>query len=375
MISVAPDIALGELPVPAQKALSPEAPAPLKNMAARGVLPGAKPADIVTVVAVLSTSPDAAIAETARTTLSKLPPPILNGALSADLPGSVIDALVRAYKGDAEYVSALLRMPRIGEETLEYLAESADEQRGEVIATNEQLMLKHPRVIEKLYMNKAVRMSTADRLIELAVRNGIELGIAAFKEAAAAIQNELIPEPSEEPTFDDLLFKETDELAAQIAADEDEDTHQVDDEGEEQVKDKFLPLHAKIAQMSITQKIRTAMLGTAPERLILVRDANRLVAMAAAKSPQMKENEAVQISAARSVSEDVLRVIAMNREFVRQYQVKLNLVTNPRTPFTFASRLVAHLRDNDLRSISKSKNVSGAIAQAVKQQLSRKADR
>ncbi len=374
---MAPDIALGDLPVPAQKALSADAPAPLKNMAARGVIPGAKPADIVTVVAVLASSPDAAIAETARTTLGKLPPPILNGALSADLPGSVIDALARGYRGDAEFVSALLRMPRISGETLEYLAETADEFRGEVIATNEQLMLQNPRVIEKLYMNKAVRMSTADRLIELAVRNNIELGIAAFKEAAAAIQNELIPEPSEEPTFDDILFKETDELAAQIAAQEqeDEDTHQVDDEGEEQVKEKFLPLHAKIAQMSITQKIRTAQLGTASERLLLVRDPNRLVAMAAVKSPQMKENEAVQISAARSVSEDVLRVIAMNREFVRQYQVKLNLVTNPRTPFTFASRLVPHLRDNDLRSIAKSKNVSGAIAQAVKQQITRKGDR
>jgi len=141
------------------------------------------------------------------------------------------------------------------------------------------------------------------------------------------------------------------------------------------VRDKFLPLHAKIAQMTISQKIRTATLGTAPERLMLVRDANRLVASAAAKSPMMRDNEAVQISAARSVSEEVLRIIAMNREFVRHYQVKMNLVTNPRTPFSFASRLVPHLRESDLRSISKSKNVTGAIAQSVKQQLGRKGDK
>jgi len=341
-------------------------------MAARGVIPGAKPADIVTVVAALCDSPDAATAETARATLAKLPAAIVNGALSADLPGSVIDKLCRAQPGDPELVSALLRMPRLSPETLEHLAASADEKRGEVIATNEQLMLQNPRAIEKLYLNKAVRMSTANRLIELAVRNGIELAIPAFKEAAAAIQDELIAEPSEEPNESDLLFTETAEIAEQVAATEDEDTHEVDDEGEEHVRDKFLPLHAKIAQMTITEKIRCAQLGTAAERLMLVRDPNRLVAVAAAKSPNMRDNEAVQISAARSVGEDVLRVIAMNREFTRHYQVKLNLVQNPRTPFTFVSRLIPLLRENDLKIIAKSKNVSGAVSQAVRQQLSRK---
>jgi hypothetical protein len=366
------DVDIERLPPPARKALQPEAPAPLRMMAARGVIPGAKPADIVTVVALLTESGDAATADAARTTLGKLPAPMLQGALSGDLAGSVIDKLVRARTLDPELVSTILRLPRLLGETLEHLAETADEQRGEVIATNEVLMLQNPSVIEKLYMNKAVRMSTADRLIELAVRNGLELGIAAFKEAAAAIQNELIAEPSEEPSFDDLLFKEADELAKQLEAAEVEDTHEVDEEGEEQVREKFLPLHAKISQMTITQKIRTAMLGNAAERLILVRDSNRLVAMAAVKSPNMRDNEAVRISAARSVGEDVLRVIAMNREFTRHYQVKLNLVQNPRTPFTFASRLISHLRDNDLKVIGKSKNVSGAVSQAVRQQLSRK---
>ena len=56
----------------------------------------------------------------------------------------------------------------------------------------------------------------------------------------------------------------------------------------------------------------------------------------------------------------------------RNYQVKLNLVGNPRTPFAFSSQMIPHLRDNDLRSLAKSKNVPGAIAQAAKRHLSRK---
>ena len=366
------DVDVSALPVPAQKALGADAPAPLRTMAARGVLPGLKPGEIVIVVSVLASGTDATIAQTARATLAKLPAPILAGALTADLPGSVIEMLVDTRPREAELVLAVLKLPRVTTAALESLASSADEAIGEIIATNEELMLAHPTVIEKLYMNKLVRMSTADRLIELAVRNGIELGIPAFKEAAAAIMNELIPEPSPEPTFDDLHFKQVAELAAAVAIAEGEDTHEVDDEGQEQVKKKVLPLHAEIAACSVSEKIRRATLGTATERLLLGRDSNRLVAAAAAKSPGLKESEAVQISASRAVSDEVLRIIAMNRDMVRSYQVKMNLVQNPRTPFTFASRLVPHLRDSDLRSLSRSKNVSAAVAQIVQQQLARK---
>ncbi len=369
-----PPIDLSTLPAPAQRILGPSAPGPAKMMAAKGIIPGLKPGDIVTVIAVLSADADEKLARTARETIAKLPPPLLDGALGSDLDGFVAGCLADAYATDHEIVEKLLRMPRLSGETLEMLAARADERIGELIATNERRMLEHPRVIEKLYMNKRVRMSTSDRLIELAVRNDLELAIPAFKEAAAAIKNELIPEPTAEPTFDDVLFQETDVLATETDLEsEDDDTHEVDDEGEEKLREKFLPLYAQIGQMTVTQKIRRAQLGTAAERLLLVRDPNRLVAVAAVKSPMMRENEAARISASRSVGEDVLREIARNREFIRHYQIKLNLVTNPRTPFTFASRLIPHLRESDLKSIARSKNVPGSVAQAVKQQIQRKA--
>lgn len=365
-------IDLERLPPAAKKVLGPGAPAPMKLMAASGVVPGLKPGDLVTVVAALTTAEDAKVAGKAKETIAKLPPPLLNGALGADLDPAVVATLCDHYSSRAEVVEKLLRMPRIGGEALEILAERADEKIGEIVATNERRLLENPQVIEKLYMNKRVRMSTADRILELAVRNGLELSIPAFKEAAAAIQNELIPEASEEPTFDDQLFNEVDRIASETKLSDEEDTHEVDDEGEEQVREEIKPLHQRLAEMNVSQKIRRATLGTAAERLLLVRDNNRLVASAAAQSPLMKENEAVRISASRQVSEDVLRIVARNREFTRNYQVKLNLVMNPRTPFTFSSRLVPHLRDNDLRSLSRSKNVPSAIQQAVRQQLSRK---
>ncbi|HVY28565.1 MAG TPA: hypothetical protein VHB79_18545 [Polyangiaceae bacterium] len=369
------DIELDKLGPSAQKVLGEGAPLPAQLMAAKGVVPGAKPHEIVIVIAVLTTRTDEKVRDAAIGTLGKLPPPILSGALTADLPGSVIAQLASPYAGNHEVIEKLLRLPRITGEALEILANAADERAGELIATNEELMLKHPTVIEKLYMNKRVRMSTADRLIELCVRNNIELSIPAFKEAALAIKNELIAEPSEEPTFDDVLFRETQEVADKLELPDGEDTHEVDDEGEEKVKEAAKPLYARMAEMTVSQRIRCATLGTAAERLLCVRDSNRLVAAAAAKSPLLKEPEAVQISASRVVSEDVLRILALNKDFVRNYQIKLNLVSNPRTPFTFSSRLVPMLRESELKMLAKSKNVSAAIVTAVKQQLAKKSQR
>jgi hypothetical protein len=343
----------------------------MKMLAAKGVVPGLGPADSLTVVYALTFADDANVADAARATLAAPPAPVLEGALRGDLQAPVVDALANVVGRDEALLPRLLAMRQIAGETLARLASQATERIGEIIATNEVLLLKYPTVIEKLYMNKAVRMSTADRLIELAVRNKIELDFPAFKEAAMAIQNELIVEASEEPTYDDILFQQTDALAEQTTA-EDEDVCQENEEGEEEVKGKFVPLFAAIMNMTITQKIRRAMLGNGAERMLLVRDTNRLVAEAAAKSPRMTEPEAVRIAASRSVSDDVLRIIAMNRDLMRSYQIKLNLVGNPRTPLAFVARIIPHLRENDLRTLSRSKNVPGNVVAQVRAQLARK---
>lgn len=362
-----------QLPPAAQKVLAPDAPMPMRQMAARGIIPGTKPAELVTVVVLLAEQGDDALAATALQTLKKLPSAVLDAALDQTLETIVVERLAAAYSDQSSVVERLLRQSNVSQNALELLAERADERIGELIATNEQRMLMFPTVIEKLYLNKRVRMSTADRLIELAVRNGLELSLPAFREAATAIRNELIAEPTEEPTYDDQLFSETVAIAQASEIDPaSEDTHEVDDEGEEKLREKFLPLHARLAQMTVSQKIRCATLGTSAERLMLVRDSNRLVSAAAAKSPLMKENEVVCLSASRAISDDVLRIIASNRDHTRNYQVKLNLVTNPRTPFTFVARIIPHLRESDLRSLAKSKNVTGTVATAARQQLDRK---
>jgi hypothetical protein len=216
-------------------------------------------------------------------------------------------------------------------------------------------------------------MSTADRLIDLASRNDVQLaGIPAFKEAQLALKDELICEASDEPTPDDLLFQETEEISRALESAPDEDTHHEDDEGKEQLKEKFLPLYKRIGAMTMSQKVRRAMLGTKEERMLLVRDSNRVVASAAIRSPLMQENEIVLLSRNKNLGDEVLRVISSTPEWLKSYAVKKNLVENPKTPVPAAIRLVQHLRENDLRGIMKSKNVTGPIKDAARRHLDKR---
>jgi len=370
---VQPAVDTTKLPAQAQRVLDPKAPGPLRQMAARGIAPGLKPAEALTVVAVLAESSDSAVAKIANETLGKLPAPLLQGALNPELPAGVIDVIALSYLGDLTTMEKILSLPQIAPDTVVSIASKCGEALAELVATNEERLLANPAIIEKLYLNKHTRMSTANRALELAVRNKIVIeGIPAYEEAAAALAQELIPEPSEEPTFGDMLFKETIEIVEKLGA-EAEDTHETDEEtGQDKLKDKFIPVHARIQDMSMAEKIRTAMVGNASERAILVRDSNKTVARAAVKSPQIQENEAVRISAMRNVSDDVLSEIFRSPKWKSSYQIKLNLVQNPRTPMHIATKLIPYLFEHDVKALAKSKNVTGPIATAAKQQLQRK---
>jgi hypothetical protein len=263
----------------------------------------------------------------------------------------------------------LLPNPAVGDATLARVAERCDEGTSELIATNQQRLLAAPQIIEALYRNPKTRMSTADRLVELAVRNNVELeGIPAFKEHAAAIRGQLIPEPTDEPLPTDSTFRE-----ALEEHDAEEDAIERDEvDGTEELKERHAPLSHQISQMSPSEKVRLALIGKAAARAILVRDPNKLVSHAAISSPKMTENEAVGIAHSKEVSEDVLRYIGNKKEWGRNYEIKRALLYNPKTPIAIALKYIPHMRDNDLKSIARSRNVAQPVKVAVKQRLNAK---
>ena len=68
----------------------------------------------------------------------------------------------------------------------------------------------------------------------------------------------------------------------------------------------------------------------------------------------------------RNLADEVLREIAMNREWLRKYPVKVALVNNPKVPVSVAMSIVPQLHKRDLLELSRNHNVSSVISQAAR---------
>jgi len=131
----------------------------------------------------------------------------------------------------------------------------------------------------------------------------------------------------------------------------------------------------RISEMTTPEKIRLALVGNAAARAFLVRDRNRTVSHAAITSPSMTDTEAANIARSREVSEDILRIIGNRREWLRNHEVKRGLVFNPKTPVGISLRFVAHMREPELRELSKSRGVPQPVKAAAMQKLEAKSKR
>jgi hypothetical protein len=155
-----------------------------------------------------------------------------------------------------------------------------------------------------------------------------------------------------------LIHGGADESAPDGATEEDKT---VEEEDAAEAATERQTLVQKISRMSVAEKINAALMGSQEERVILVRDSNKIVARAVLQSPKLSDQEAENIATMKNVSEEVLRLVAMNRKFIRSYSVARNLINNPRTPIDTGLPLIHRLNDRDLKELSHNKNVAEVI--------------
>jgi hypothetical protein len=122
-----------------------------------------------------------------------------------------------------------------------------------------------------------------------------------------------------------------------------------------------ITLIKRIMFMSARDRMKLAMKGDREARGILIRDPNRVVASGVMNNPRITDQEVENISAMRTVSDDVLRLISMNRNWARSYPIIHNLVRNPRTPIPTAIGILPRIRTKDLQQLSQNKNVSDGV--------------
>jgi hypothetical protein len=124
--------------------------------------------------------------------------------------------------------------------------------------------------------------------------------------------------------------------------------------------------------MSIIERVKLARLGNVDARAVLVRDRNKLVAAAAIRNPKLTENEIETFARARNLCDEVMRIVAHNRQWTRAYPVKIALTMNPKCPPQAAVKFLNYLTDRDLGVIMRSRDVPGAISAQARRILARK---
>ena len=128
-------------------------------------------------------------------------------------------------------------------------------------------------------------------------------------------------------------------------------------------------LFQKIQSMTVAEKIDLARNAPKEARTILLRDTNKVVQIAVITSPKITESEIIAIANNKQMSDEVLREIAMNREWLRNYQVRLALVNNPKTPLSIAMAQIPYINQRDLSMLAKSRAIPRPIIVAAQGRL------
>jgi len=124
-----------------------------------------------------------------------------------------------------------------------------------------------------------------------------------------------------------------------------------------------------LSSLSIMQRMKLAMKGTKAQRAQLIRDSNKLVAAAVLGSPKLTESEVEAFAKMANVTEEVLRTIAMNRSWVKNYGVVAGLTRNPKTPPGISMQMVQRLNERDLKMLAIDRNVPEAVRLAARKFL------
>lgn len=376
---------------------SGQAPKMAKLAAAKGMLPLA-PEEMLEALRILSVDDDVEIQEAVGATVltfdsGRLKPIVEDAGTSASIlgfiatwksiPRDVYQPLIFHHNTPDQALAAIAVASELGEIL-------------ELVALKQQALINHPAIIDAILANprrtpeaerraKEVREEFFEKQYGAQIIEGEQR--AQSDDASAVV--EPVAEPEKVVRIEDLFaeFIEADliDTGDEMLLEFEEQFGKIDDikdlieevegfdveqflAGEEfadiidkEMFEERVTVLARIARMSVKDRIRFALKGTREVRMILIRDPNRPVCAAVIMNPRITDQEIETISALKSVNEEVLRLIALSRAWTRNYAVIHNLVRNPKTPVALSLNFLNRIQSRDLRALGQNKNIPEVI--------------
>ena len=345
------------LPSDKRKFVDPKAPLPLRSMGAKALAPMA-PSDTITALFMLAYDPDEKIRDTAVATAAALTDRVLAPALREErVPPAVLGWFLDLHWGNDAYAEMLILNGGTPDEAIARVASQCNVRTAEIIAGNQLRLLRHDDIVRQLAKNPSAEGALIDNVCDFAVRSGLVLNdVPQMKAARVRLYGPEAAAPDPGPTADDVVkeFKMDEETAAPL------------EEG------KRLTLSQRVLKMNIAEKIKLATKGNKEARSVLIRDSNKLVAVAVMRSPRITDGEVLLQANNKTAQEEVLRIICGDREWTKMYPVKLALVKNPKVPQAVAMRFLATLREADVKSLARDRNVPNVVSMLARKMVAKK---
>jgi len=376
-----------------QAIISGSAPQPARLAAARGMLPLPQN-DLLEVLVALTASDDAQIAAAAVETLkAETSEDLLIAASGEDTAPSVLAHLAQSDSATAVHEATILNTHTPDHALVKLAATTPHSSLLELITINQQRLVRTPEIIEAILANPACSGEAERRALETRkeffekergarqiadeLRARGQTAAAEFFEAAdlstaggdLSVEDAwLIAQHIEvaDADLDDtwLPAERYEDLVSETAADAAANVqriieHERLESGE--VSAERVSLIRRIMFMNTKDRIKLARKGDREARSILIRDSNKVVCSAVVNNPRITEHEIENIASMRTVADEVLRVIALNRAWARSYLIIHNLARNPRTPIPTVMNILPRIRTKDLQSLSLNRNVSEAV--------------
>ncbi len=130
----------------------------------------------------------------------------------------------------------------------------------------------------------------------------------------------------------------------------------------------------QISKMTVAQRVQFAMKGASEARRTLIRDSNKVVQRSVLQSPRLTEQEVESFAAMANLTDEILRLIAGNRAFRKNYVVVRNLMNNPKCPLDLTLHMLPLLNAVDLKKLANNKNVPETLRTSAAKLIRTRAD-
>jgi len=318
---------------------------------ARGFLPLPQE-ELVSVLAYLSGSDDAEIADASKASIGELPSNVVMAFASNESSNPEHLGRLMASSTDNVVIETLIRNRAVPDSAVVALAAHAEPAVQDVIVINQARILRTPEILDALLANPNVSPDARRRALETREE---------FFEKKARIQHvELPPDMPVEP---DLIDAPIDAIVDLLEkADDPEYQATSTPPLPSDVKDeKKVAEWVRISNMSVAQKVLLAFRGDKMVRMLLVRERNKLVCSAVMRNARMTDNEAEAIAGMRNVEDEVLRILSTRRDWMGKYPIMLALVRNPKAPIGVVLPMINRLALRDLKFLRDDRGVAEVV--------------